>query len=164
MRDKKMSKFQDNLTRLGFKTYDEYLLSSHWIDFKTRYRTSGRSQVCAVCSHSAIQLHHHTYVRLGAENYDDVTPLCWRHHEDVHEWLETSGKTFVRYTSEAVAFLRGQLPTQKLVPKPAPRKRKSKRRQKHVFCPKCGRARKHSKPLCAVCRGKGKHSVPKPIP
>lgn len=62
---------------------------------------------CAVCNRNPVQLHHHTYVRLGCEELDDVTPLCRPHHEGVHEWLKQSGRIFVEFTHEAVGFLSG---------------------------------------------------------
>lgn len=63
--------------------------------------------LCVVCGQRKIQLHHHTYDRIGCELFSDVTPLCRFHHAAVHEWLKKSGRIFVEYTIEAIAFLRG---------------------------------------------------------
>jgi len=102
-----MSAFKKRLSDLGFASYGEYLRSAHWSVFKATYKASGRSVKCAVCQVGPIQLHHHTYDRLGAELLDDVTPLCRIHHVAVHEWIKSHPKKFVEHTSEAVAMLRG---------------------------------------------------------
>lgn len=104
-----MSKFSEHLTDLGFASYASYLRSDHWKDFKERYRQAGLSRKCAVCSGSPVQLHHHTYARLGAEKLTDVTPLCGPHHEAVHAWLHQR-KKFVRDTPQAVKALGGGTP------------------------------------------------------
>lgn len=104
-----MSRFGERLHALGFSSYAEYLNSDHWHNFRKAYRESGRPRVCAVCGASPIQLHHHTYDRLGREPLDDVTPLCRPHHEAVHEWLKLAGKP-VGATKRAVAALRGSAP------------------------------------------------------
>ena len=103
-----MSKFKDKLKALGFENYEEYLASPHWQDFKERYRDSVRRQHCAVCCGKPVQLHHHTYERLGAEELSDVIPLCRDHHTSVHEWLKANYRGNVHRTEEAVAHLRGE--------------------------------------------------------
>jgi hypothetical protein len=90
---------------LGFQTYDDYLKSDHWEGFKDRYRSSNLPKTCAVCGSKRIQLHHHTYERIGSESLEDVTPLCDRHHKWVHEWLDSNVKP-VSCTLEAVEFVR----------------------------------------------------------
>jgi hypothetical protein len=101
-------KFNDRIKELGFASYDDYLSSPHWHNFKIRYRDSGLSMRCAVCGRGKIQLHHHTYVRLGQEKLDDVTPVCREHHKAIHEWLKSGGRIFVEFTHEAIAHLRGE--------------------------------------------------------
>ncbi len=103
-----MSKFGDKLAELGFGSYEEYLNSPHWRKFKSDYSQSGRTNACVVCRSPFVELHHHTYERLGAELFDDVTPLCRKHHDGVHEWLKTTGKVFVTYTFQAVEYLKSQ--------------------------------------------------------
>ncbi len=103
-------KFSDRLKQLGFSSYADYLASETWKGFKERYRDAGNRLTCAVCDGRRVQLHHHTYERLGCEHFGDITPLCRAHHEAVHEWLKNSGKLFVKYTHEAVAALAGNLP------------------------------------------------------
>ena len=113
-------KFSDRLAALGFASYDAYLASAHWQSFKAAYRQSGRPMRCAVCQAKRIQLHHHTYKRLGAERQTDVTPLCREHHEAVHVWLKAND-AFVDQTAKAVAALRPLIVAQPV------RKKKKKR-------------------------------------
>jgi len=119
-----MSVFSDRLESLGFSSYSEYLSSDHWRLFKESYRKSDRPMKCAVCCAGKIQLHHHTYVRLGKEKLDDVTPLCRVHHEAVHGWLKDNRK-MVNATHLAIGFLKGEVHQNKNKKK-APRKRKPK--------------------------------------
>jgi hypothetical protein len=103
-----MSLFSDRLAALGFASYDDYLASNHWKQFKEVYRSSGLSLVCAVCGCKPVQLHHTTYVRLGSELPTDVTPLCREHHKDVHEWLKTNA-SMVNATHKAIKDLIGRI-------------------------------------------------------
>lgn len=100
-------KFSEQLKNLGFVSYKEYLNSSHWYDFKKQYRAAGCRMNCVLCGITPIQLHHHTYVRLGNERLEDVTPLCRPHHIGVHEWLKSSGRNFVEFTHEAIVAMGG---------------------------------------------------------
>jgi hypothetical protein len=104
-----MSKFKDRLTSLGFSSYEAYLRSPHWKDFKSRYKASGLPVKCAVCKRSPASLHHHTYVRLGCEQFDDVVPLCRGHHQAVHEMITANGGS-IKFSREAVSRLRGNCP------------------------------------------------------
>lgn len=72
------------LASLGFKTYQEYLDSSHWQAFRASYRESDLPQSCQCCGAKKTQLHHLTYKRLGCELLADVTPLCGPCHYKVH--------------------------------------------------------------------------------
>lgn len=125
-----MSRFMNRLMELGFATYADYLASDHWREFKERYRSSGRSLLCAVCSCKPIQLHHHTYKRLGCEKLEDVTPLCRDHHNAVHDWLKANCHNFVDQTDRAIAFLRGEpLPAKVKKNKPSKKQRAALRKQ-----------------------------------
>lgn len=125
-----MSKFSEKLNELGFGSYADYLDSPHWLGFRERYRSSGLPMRCKVCGLNRIQLHHHTYERLGREELADVTPLCRDHHESVHEWLKTSGKRWVHFTHLAIAALRGEeLPAR--VPRNQTPGKKARKREKH---------------------------------
>lgn len=108
------------LKELGFESYDEYLLSPHWREFKRQYDEAGRSKECKVCGTDIeVQLHHTTYKRLGREDMSDVMPLCHTHHGQVHVWLTKRNK-HIELTYAAVAALRrGEDPEG---PIPAPKK------------------------------------------
>ena len=112
-----MSKFTDVLYGYGFKSYEEYLRSDHWSEFKKRYAASGRPMRCVVCRAKRIQLHHHTYERLGHERLSDVTPLCGEHHKNVHFILKIRG-WFVEHTAKAIEVIVAQLPRKKPQVKP----------------------------------------------
>jgi hypothetical protein len=99
--------FHGRLKRLGFRTYDAYLASPHWTDFKTRYRLSSLPQSCLVCSSPSVTLHHLSYERLGDERLEDVVPLCWPHHEAVHAFLADKGLGLLS-TPYAVSHLKEQ--------------------------------------------------------
>lgn len=101
-----MSRFSERLSALGFSSYEEYLRSPHWKEFQAQYRSSGRPKRCAVCRGRPVQLHHHTYERIGLEGIEDVTPLCREHHQSVHAWLRDRRK-MVNATHIAVKALRG---------------------------------------------------------
>lgn len=134
-----MSRFAHQLQELGFASYGDYLGSRHWQDFKKRYRDSGLPMKCAVCGCGPIQLHHHTYIRLGDEHLDDVTPVCREHHKAIHRWLKASGRIFVEYTHEAVSALRGAPVVRKKKPKQAAYREQTKtgkrRRRKFQWKP-----------------------------
>jgi hypothetical protein len=100
-------KFSKQLAALGFGTYSEYLASPHWKHFRARYKKAGLPLACAVCGASSICLHHHTYVRLGQETLEDVTPLCRSCHTDVHITLK-AGPKFVEFTFWAIEVLQAR--------------------------------------------------------
>jgi hypothetical protein len=104
-----MSKFHDRLKALGFHSYEAYLNSNHWIDFKKRYAAAGLSMVCAVCNITPVQLHHITYERLGCEEFIDVIPLCRTHHNALHDWLKQYKKGNVSASHKGIAFLKSQI-------------------------------------------------------
>ena len=60
----------------------------HWTS------THDSAPVCVVCgcrwSLRSGQLHHVTYMRLGAEEPDDLVPLCAAHHARLHELWDAS--------------------------------------------------------------------------
>lgn len=123
-----MSRFQERLEALGYARYVDYLASPHWEAFKESYRASGRSFRCAACGAGKVQLHHHTYERLGAEDLADVTPLCRPHHEEVHRLLKESGR-FVRDTRWAVGVIGGG--RERVAQQPAVRTKKGKKKAKN---------------------------------
>jgi hypothetical protein len=81
---KRQKRFLNELPRLGYRSYHEYLRSDHWKGLKARYRASGSFQKCTVCFDPNVDLHHKTYKRLGQEKLTDLVPLCRLHHDTLH--------------------------------------------------------------------------------
>lgn len=100
--------FRRTLRHLGFASYDEYLASNIWREFRGRYAAAGRPSLCAVCGCGKVTLHHVTYERVGCERFDDVMPLCWTHHKAVHRWLDNA-RLPVEASQRAVASIRERL-------------------------------------------------------
>lgn len=69
---------------LGGLTYEEYLNSGDWKQLRERALTHyGRS--CVLCgSYYALEVHHRTYVRVGAEELTDLIVLCDDCHGRYH--------------------------------------------------------------------------------
>ena len=68
------------------KTYQEYLLTTHWKDFKTKKYKSKVKYRCVCCeTHKGLQLHHNTYEKIGCERLGDVVWLCTSCHATVHQ-------------------------------------------------------------------------------
>ena len=82
-RRKPKTKFQLQLKALGFKTYDAYLKSDHWKEFKESYFAKHK-KVCYCCGVPARDLHHTSYANLGKEKHSEVKPLCRECHDKVH--------------------------------------------------------------------------------
>ncbi len=80
--------FLETIHYLGFDSYQQYLESDHWKEFRRKFKLSQNGQSCAVCGGMPVQPHHITYCRLGCELLDDVVALCPSHHEAVHKWLK----------------------------------------------------------------------------
>lgn len=78
------------LRELGYSSYDAYLSSPHWRRLRVTYQESGRPIVCICGDTEDLDYHHKTYDRLGAEDLDDLTPLCRRCHAALHT-LERRG-------------------------------------------------------------------------
>jgi len=86
---------EEPLRRLGYRDYATYLRSSHWAETRAAYwRDPDTLKVCEVCRTDGwprtLPLHHRTYERVGAERFDDLTPLCTECHVMVHT-LEARG-------------------------------------------------------------------------
>jgi hypothetical protein len=79
---------------LGFRSYQAYLNSSHWLDTKRRYRESDRPQDCILCgADEDLHLHHMTYARLGCEKLTDLVTLCARCHAMAHVLIRRGDAT-----------------------------------------------------------------------
>jgi hypothetical protein len=79
--------FKARLEKLGYKSYNSYLISEHWTEFRASYY-SEHPKECYVCGCSEnIHLHHIRYTRIGKEKVSDVVPLCKKHHKRVHRMV-----------------------------------------------------------------------------
>lgn len=81
-----MSFFSRKLKSLGFQSYEEYLASEHWKRFSARVR----AKFCFCCGRDRrqLQVHHHTYDRLGEELDTDVATVCRPCHKKIHEMVK----------------------------------------------------------------------------
>lgn len=71
---------------MSTKEYREvYLRSEHWLRVRREAlaRAAHRCQVCN--TDKALDVHHRTYERLGAERPADLTVLCRRCHDIFHK-------------------------------------------------------------------------------
>lgn len=102
-----ITNFSQKIIDLGFKSYEEYLNSDIWQNFRKRYFKSRRRKHCMCCRtpNFEVELHHLTYDRLGKERLADVVPLCREHHEAVHEILKQQYNNDIRWSERIVALL-----------------------------------------------------------
>jgi len=67
--------------------YSSYLKSKHWKNFRKRM-VKVKGYKCWLCgSTHMLQLHHKTYIGLGAEKPNHVIWLCQKDHSLVHKTL-----------------------------------------------------------------------------
>jgi hypothetical protein len=79
-------------------TYQSYLSSEHWRNFKIRWLNSNDYKKhklkhglsgCACCTRwGEMHFHHITYQRLGRENPRDVIRVCKECHELIHDYIK----------------------------------------------------------------------------
>jgi hypothetical protein len=73
--------------------YAEYIISEKW-KRKREKALKHHGYFCRVCnSVHNLTVHHLTYVRLGREQMNDLTVLCWGCHKQHHEDLKSESKT-----------------------------------------------------------------------
>ena len=72
--------------RLGFATYNGYLHSLHWLEFKRRAIRERGKNGCELCCKKdcPLEVHHLTYDTLGKETLNDVRVLCRSCHHRNH--------------------------------------------------------------------------------
>lgn len=84
---KKKFVLAERLAELGFENLDEYRRGDWWIGFRGRYYVA-KPAVCFITGLTTnLDLHHITYVRLGAEWFEDVVPIYKPWHHFIHEHL-----------------------------------------------------------------------------
>ncbi len=71
------------LRRLGYGSYQEYLLSDHWQ--KIRSKVLKQFPDCLICGVPAWQIHHASYDRLtmDGKRFDALAPLCGECHNRI---------------------------------------------------------------------------------
>jgi hypothetical protein len=108
------------LHRLGYASYADYLASEHWRLTRAAFWThpdTPRRCLCGNPNQAELQLHHKTYLRIGAEDLRDLQPLCGACHRDVHLAADrglapydledyANAERKVRYAQERAAMLR----------------------------------------------------------
>lgn len=86
--------------------YREYMASPQWRARKTLYFAT-RERRCLGCEATEdIHLHHHTYVRLGAERDADLVPVCGACHRLIHRHHAASGLDLTTATFAVLALAR----------------------------------------------------------
>ena len=89
MRGKNYKTLQIRCQELGFESYDRYLGSKHWSQFKEAYRSNvGERHYCLNCKSLDYLLHHLSYERLGSELFSDVMALCHECHDLLHHRMK----------------------------------------------------------------------------
>ena len=68
------------------KRYEAYIASKEWAAKRREYwQQYGRTCKVVDCgSTSDLEVHHHTYARLGDELLTDLVGVCRAHHEEIH--------------------------------------------------------------------------------
>ena len=103
--------FSQKINSMGYSSYQEYLQSEHWQQFRKKYyRSKKTKKYCIICSTDEvynfnIELHHKTYTRLGSELLSDVVPVCREHHELIHDIIRDKYRGDVGCTVYVLAFL-----------------------------------------------------------
>src|SRR6185436_6516480 len=86
--DRGVDDLPNRLKALGYSSYREYLLSTHWAQiWATFYRSLPPGvKRCAACGLSGVKLsvHHRTYRRLGRERNRDLVLVCGECHWQIH--------------------------------------------------------------------------------
>jgi len=80
--------------------YEQYINSPQWRARKVDYysRHPKRCRACDTSNGVIIDLHHHTYERLGYELDEDLVPLCRYHHKQIHARHEARGGSLTNVT------------------------------------------------------------------
>jgi len=68
--------------------YDDYILSEDWENLRQKRLLKDKYR-CTRCGfRHELRIHHLIYDRLGHEDLDDLTTLCVRCHNDIHQELK----------------------------------------------------------------------------
>jgi len=115
-KNKLKSKNKSPTFRSKFSSYEEYLNSKDWANYKKMFYRCNLNK-CWVCgSDKNLNIHHKTYQRLGKEKKGDCLFLCKTCHCEVHilidEGLSKLATAHIDYrkygnlTAEYIQFVR----------------------------------------------------------
>jgi len=96
--------FANKLKKLGFASYEDYIMSPHWRAKRAEYFASDLPKECLGCGRVPVYLHHRTYTRLSREQLLDLIPLCKNCHCRVHEYEKTH-KTNINGTHKILRMI-----------------------------------------------------------
>ena len=102
----------DNLRRLGFDGYGQYLKSELWADIRRRVLERA-GNICEAChKRDATQVHHRSYdpATLRGESINALTAVCAR----CHRKAERTEQPKARVEDEAPAYARLQFANDRL--------------------------------------------------
>lgn len=98
-------------------SYDEYLRSKHWLNFRKEFHKRNKYQCWACLCTNPLHIHHITYCRLGKERKYDCIYLCEKCHNRVHllvdeglSLLKDAHINLVKYgnlTDDYIQFIKG---------------------------------------------------------
>lgn len=89
--------------------YHTYIRSQKWARRRARYFRR-HAYCCTICgTDRRVELHHHTYQRLGRERDKDLVPLCGIHHKGVHAYHNSQGGSLSDATFAYIRRMRGKL-------------------------------------------------------
>jgi hypothetical protein len=84
--------------------YFAYINSPAWRGRRERYFEAIGGRRCELCGATeGVEVHHHTYVRLGRELDDDLLAVCKPHHDEIHAAREAMGCTLTQATRQVAA-------------------------------------------------------------
>ena len=85
--------------------YHSYVNSPAWEERKIAYYAK-HARRCKGCGTTDdVDLHHHTYKRLGAERDTDLVPVCESCHDTIHRLHKERGGSLTAATFDALRFL-----------------------------------------------------------
>lgn len=75
-----------SLKELRTMSYEKYLNTGHWRRRRLEYYKTHK-KICFCCGCKSYALHHISYKNRGNEKDEDLTPLCEKHHNKIHDDL-----------------------------------------------------------------------------
>lgn len=80
------------LLELNMGSYEEYLMSHHWVTTKKKALTRANYNRCEICGNPDVQLHHTSYNWIGTKfELRSINSFCDTHHSFIHELARQTG-------------------------------------------------------------------------